>query len=327
MFSSSCLRFSGRRLVLSAAALMALVVCSGPAAAAPVPALIYGVDNESDIYEINPVAQTSVLALAKAVVSGTSNSLAYDGTRDQLFFIGAGTSLYYWPKGSGSVQSLGSVPGNPSDPNNAAFYNDAYWYFDFNSNDLYKLSLSYSGGLPSLSGTTMYAIAGMNLPPSGTVGLNTNTFGDIAINANTGMLYASTTRGRFYSLNLNGDPTTTFAEILPATAPSGTSNTYGMQLSFNTDFSVLYGHSYETGEWYTVNVVDGSTTTISGFVTTPAAGKGFRDLGGAAVAVPEPPTFAAVMVALSGSAGWRACRRRKRQACSLGASVRPTDRR
>lgn len=279
------------------------------ACAAPSPTLIYGVDNAANVWEVDPVSQTSVLAIETTLTSGTCNSLAYDTVRDQLFFVGQGTQLYYWQKGAGSVQPVGAVPGNPNDPNNAAFYNGSYWYFDFNSNDFYKLAFSYAGSVPSISGTTLYVINGMNLPPSGTVGLNTNTFGDVAIDATSGILYASTTRGRFYSLNLNGDPTNTFTEILPATAPSGTDNTYGLQLSFNSDYSELYGHSYETGEWFTVNRLTGAATSI-GYATTPTGGKGFRDLGGAAI-VPEPRVHAvtAAVVALGG--GWRVLRRRK----------------
>lgn len=295
--------------------LAAAVAASWPLAASAVPAsaLIYGVDNNADIYEVDPVAKTSVLRLSNALTSGTSNSLAYDSAREQLFFIGTGTSLYSWTRGAGSVQNIGGVPGNPNDPNNAAFYNDAYWYFDFNSSDLYKLSLSYSGGVPSISGTTLYSINGMNLPPTGTVGLNTNTFGDIAINTLTGMLYASTTRGRFYSVNLNGDPTNSFTEIAPAIAPAGTDNTYGLQLAFNTDSSVLYGHSYESGDWYTVALADGTRTPIS-FTTTPSGGKGFRDLGGSAAAVPDPPTLGLAVMGMSGCAGWTFRSNRKRRA-------------
>jgi hypothetical protein len=88
----------------------------------------------------------------------------------------------------------------------------------------------------------------------------------------------------------------------------------GLQLAFNTDYSVLYGHSYEDGAWYEVSTGNGGRTLISDFTTTPSGGKGFRDLGGAAItAVPEPSTVALACVGAGGLA-WRVLRRRRRAA-------------
>jgi hypothetical protein len=96
-------------------------------------------------------------------------------------------------------------------------------------------------------------------------------------------------------------------------APLGITNDLGLQLSFNTDYSVLYGHSYETGAWYEVGLADGARTSID-YATTPVEGKGFRDLGGAAItAVPEPSTVALACVGAGGLA-WRVLRRRRRGA-------------
>lgn len=299
-------------LVLAGLAVAVLVPAA--AVADPVVPLIYGVDNVNDIYQIDPVSKTSSRVLVQPT-GGASNSLAYDSSRSQLFFIGPDNGLKYWVKDSGTTASAVAGTTLPTpDPNNAAYYNNAYWFFQFNSNVLNKVNLSYAGSgtaaVPSISSIDTFSINGMNLPDPGP-GLNTNTFGDIAINETTGMLYASTTRGRFYSLNLNGDPTNTFSEIAAATAPSGTDNTYGLQLSFDTTFSTLYGHSYENGAWYTVSTVSGSTTLIDGFTTLPAGGKGFRDLGGAAVAaVPEPSAVALAGIGIGGLA-WRLLRRRR----------------
>jgi len=296
------------------AAVIAVAAGAAPAWAEPVvPAFIYGIDNNNDIWEIDPVAKTSSLALAQP--SGTSNSLAYDTARNDLFFIGPDLKLKYWSRENGTT--VGNVSETPvvlaNNANNAAYYNNAYWFFDFNSNVLNKISLSYTGtgatAVPSISATQTFSIDGMNLP--GPDGINTNTFGDIAINATTGILYASTTRGRFYSLNVSDDPTTTFTELA---APLGTSNLLGLQLAFNTDYSVLYGHSYEDGAWYEVSTGNGGRTLISDFTTTPSGGKGFRDLGGAAItAVPEPSTVALACVGAGGLA-WRVLRRRRRAA-------------
>lgn len=301
------------------AAVIAVAAGAAPAWAEPLaPAFIYGIDNNNDIWEIDPVAKKSTLALVQP--SGTSNSLAYDTVRNDLFFIGSDLKLKYWSRESGTT--VGNVSETPvvlaNNANNAAYYNNAYWFFDFNSNVLNKISLSYTGtgatAVPSISGTAAYSIAGMDLPnaidPNAT-GANTNTFGDIAINANTGILYASTTRGRFYSLNVSDDPTSTFTQLA---APLGITNDLGLQLAFNTDYSVLYGHSYEDGAWYAVDVGNGNRTLISGFTTTPVDLKGFRDLGGAAItAVPEPSSIALACVGAGGLA-WRVLRRRRRAA-------------
>lgn len=290
------------------AATTALSAWAGP----PASAYIYGIDNNNDIYEIDPVAKTSTLALVQPA-GGFSNSLAFDTNRNHLFFVGPDNGLKYWVQGSGSAGlSVGGSPAVGTDPNNAAYYNNAYWFFDFNSNVLNRWNLGYSGtgasGVPSVTSTQTYLIASMFLPASGTTGLNTNTFGDIAINASTGILYASTTRGRFYSLDLTSDPTNTFTELA---AGLGLSNTLGLQLSFNTDYSTLYGHSYEDGTWYTVAAADGARTLITDFSTTPFGGKGFRDLGGAAVtAVPEPSSIVLTCVGAGGLA-WRYLRRRR----------------
>lgn len=291
----------------SVAAAVAFGAASAWAGPPPAPAYIYGVDNNNDIYEINPIAKTSTLALVQPA-GGFSNSLAFDTNRNQLFFIGPDNGLKYWVQGSGTTANAVSTPGLVEfDPNNAAYYNNSYWFFEFNSNILKQVNLAYTGtgssAVPSISSVDSFEISGMSLPPTGSVN-NTNTFGDIAINPNTGMLYASTSRGRFYSVDLS---TKGFTELA---ASLGNDNTVGLQLAFNTDYSVLYGHSYETGNWYEVSLADGGRTSID-FSTTPFGGKGFRDLGGSAVAaVPEPSSVALACFGAGGLA-WRLLRRRR----------------
>jgi len=300
-------------LVLAGLAVAILVPAA--AVAEPVVPLIYGVDNANDIYQIDPVAKTSSRILEQPT-GGASNSLAYDSSRSHLFFIGPDNGLKYWLKDSGTTVSAVAGATLPTpDPNNAAYYGNAYWFFQFNSNVLNKVNLSYAGSgtsaVPSISSIDTFTINGMNLPNAvdpNAVGFNTNTFGDIAINPNTGILYASTSRGRFYSVNLG---TNTFKELA---ASLGNDNTVGLQLAFNTDYSILYGHSYETGLWYEVSLTDGARTPITDFSTTPFGGKGFRDLGGSAVAaVPEPSSVALACVGAGGLA-WRLMRRRRQAA-------------
>jgi len=303
---------NAHRLVGMAAVAAIIVTTAATAWADPLPpAFLYGIDNNNDIYEIDPVAKTSTLALAQPA-GGFSNSLAFDTNRNQLFFIGPDNGLKYWVQGSGTTASAVSGPGLVEvDPNNAAYHNNAYWFFEFNSNILKQVNLTYTGtgssAVPSISSVDLFEITGMGLPPTGSVN-NTNTFGDIAINPTTGTLYASTSRGRFYSVDL---ATKTFTQLA---ASLGNDNTVGLQLSFNTDYSVLYGHSYEDGAWYEVSTINGARTLIPGFSTTPFGSKGFRDLGGSAVAaVPEPSSIALACVGAGGLA-WRVLRRRRRAA-------------
>lgn len=138
------------------------------------------------------------------------------------------------------------------------------------TNVLVKLSLTYNTGVPSVSAKNTYSVGSMNLPSVGTVGPNTNTFGDIAINNNTGTLYASTSRGRFYSVNLTS-PTTGFTEIV---ASPGNDRTVGLQLVYNNSTNVLYGHNHKSGDWYTINTSTGAKTPLD--LNTSL----FRDIAG-----------------------------------------------
>ncbi len=252
------------------------------------PMKIYGIDNNNDIYEINPITKTLKKVRANTINSSAanpvSNSLAYDPAREHVLFVGPDLRLKCWARSTDTVTDVGSL-GVTSDPSNADFFNNAYWYFTARTNILNKVKLSYdSSGIPSVSQITQYHINGMNLPSSHS-GPNGNAYGDIAINQNTGILYASTTFSRFFSLDLNGDPTNTFHEI-----KAGTNDTSAnLQITFNTDDNMLYGHSNTSGRWYIINVSNGERTATD-FVTltapassaTGAPLQGFRDLGGAA---------------------------------------------
>lgn len=212
-------------------------------------------------------------SLAFSSVAGTNpNSLAYDDGNQTLFFIKSSDLKLYWIQSGDTSASIVAGFSPPlNQPANAAYYNNAIWYFEFNSNVLVKVSLSYTGGVPSVSGTTTYTVSGMNLPAAGTVGDNTNTFGDIAIDGNTGTLYACTSRGRIYSISLSS-PTNSFSQIL---ASPGNDKSVGLQLVYNNSTNVLYGHNHKTGAWYTINKTNGARTQLD--VSTGL----FTDLGGA----------------------------------------------
>ena len=250
-----------------------------------VPSYIYGIDDQNDIWQVDPIpGQQSAESTFSTGLSGNPNAVAFDRGRDQLFFLGGlnvneTNDLYMWnkPLGSGPgafqlITTSGNLGISSTAVYNAAYYNDAFWFFKEGTNQLVKASLSYSGTsvgtVPTFSSTTTYTVAGA---PND----STNGFGDIAINADTGMLYAATSSGLFYSVNLLTDPAAGYSSIKAG-------GNISLQISFNEDYSVLYGHNYNTAAWYTVDVRTGDVTDL-GFAT-PAngvSGVGFRDLGGA----------------------------------------------
>ena len=271
---------------------------------------VYGVDVANDFWEINPVSQTTTKVLTSAEIGQTANALATDTARGHVFFVNAANTFDYWETATNTVKSVqGLSLGLTADPNNAAFYNDAFWYFEHNSNILKEAQLTYIGSdpltaTPFVTSINSYAVLGMSA-----FGINTNTFGDIAIDTNTGTLYASTSRGRFYTVDL-ASPITSFTEIV---ASPGNDRKVGLQLSFDDLTGTLYGTNYRDGNWYTINTTTGALTQIAGFNTLVAGGVGFRDLGGAAP-VPEPSTFGLAAVGLVGGLGYTGLRRRRRLA-------------
>ena len=304
MFANCC-----RVLVASLAVglTIGLALAVGPVAASPiVPSYIYGIADDNQIWQINPVpGQQSFQSSYNTGLTGQSNAVAFDRGRDQLLFLDVTNNLYLWNKPLGGsptafqqIATSSSLGIASSLVYNASYYNDGFWFFKEATNDLVKASLTYSssavGTVPTFSGTTSYTLTG---PSPSTV----NGFGDIAINANTGILYAATSTGLFYSVDLSS-PTTSYNEI------KSLGGNISLQLSFNEDYSILYGHNYGSGAWYTVDVATGNLTDLNYATIVPGTGHGFRDLAGASVvsvAVPEidPGVCGSAIALLLGALG------------------------
>ena len=296
------------------ASAVACVLVAGFAAshATPVAAdavsYIYGIDDNNVIWELNPIGQTATpvfTAQGQLGISGSANSnaFAYDNTRENMLFLnGSGTSstLYVWNKPTNSLSiaataaQLGLVSGSNQQPANAA-YNSAdggYYFFEDGTSDLYKIDFTYSGAIPTFSNRTVTTVG---------AGYANFSYGDIVIDptSGSGVLYGSATSGDFFSVDL-ADPANSYNNI---NNTNGLSPTTGLQLSFNTDYTQLYGHVFSTAAWYVVNTNDG--TVGSSIWTSPVA---FRDLGGASLtqsAVPEidPAAFGGVLALVMGSLG------------------------
>lgn len=274
--------------ILAVVAVLAVVLVPAPREAeAQTPSgVIYGIDDNSTIWEIDPVNRT-INVVNETGLSGLSNSMGYDSVRDQFFFIWTSTgdaiqnSLRFWDRSNtgpttvpevANQINMGLTPGT-AQPANAAFYDDAYWFIPSGSSILHKVEFNYTGDAPTGTTLDVYDLSTYVAPtyiPGG--------FGDIAI-TNTGILYGSQGQGgRFFSINLSLLGSTAniiYTEIKPPEV--GVS---GLQLSFSSDYSTLYGHFTEGGTWHTVDVTTGDITSLD-FATAVTGARGFRDLGGA----------------------------------------------
>lgn len=315
---SQVLRTNGNRFsivwkVVRLAAAAACVVLTGTrdSAGAGV-SYIYGIDDANFVWEVDPVGKTYRQELSTGL-TGQSNAFAYDTGRDDMYFLSSDKDLYYWNHGStftklanAAALGLSSV----TQPANAAYYADAYWFFNEGTNTLNKAALSYAGNAPTaVASVTSYAISGI----PGTL-TSSNTFGDIAINGNSGVLYAATVSGLFYSVDLGALSAGAGAASVIKAAGSNPS----LQIAFSSDYATLYATNYAGGQWYTMDVPSGNLTAIVGLQTKLDGTNGFRDLGGSSISpVPEPSTWALLAVAtgLIGVQRWRGVGRR-RLACA-----------
>ena len=344
----------------TAIALTAGVSCA--AALNPLPTraanTFYGVDNDNNIWEVDPVKKFNVLIneVGRTIplcdntpgclnVSSGSNGIAYDTARDHLFFFynpnGTGAAqpwdLRFWNRKSFGTSSLSIVPGasGTNIPANAAYYDNAIWYFDggTTSQNLNKLSLEYNGNQDQILSSSLitYTLGGFAEPVYPAAG-----YGDIAINILTGVLYGSQVNGNYFKIDLNqlGDPDSSVYTSLGTTQTLNETGTdfvnSGLQLSFNADYTKLYGtrfcnaasncSGYDTNS-FLAQAGDGLFFEILDFDSYQefrqfdldtllfASSPGYRDLGGATAnaIVPGPLPI----LGIGGAFGWSRRIRRK----------------
>ena len=299
-----------RTVACAAALVMGVAVMPFANANSLSPALIYGVTTTNDINLFDVQGQSFSFVATSLSTGVKANGFATDRIRNNLFYFGSNGDLYYYNTTSGGAGTVAAAStfGNSADfpPEDASFYNGAFWYIgkgdDFD-NKLYQVPITYTGNVPSFSGTpTAYQLSASG----STSGMG---FGDIAIHRDTGILYGSTTPGSgglFFTLDMN---TLNPSATNPVNVISS-GNPISVQLAFSEDFSTLYGQEYRvnsldptnpaltSGFWYSVDTTSGIYNSLS-FATSP----GMRDLGGVA-AVPEPGTFLLATVGFAVALAW-----------------------
>lgn len=108
-------------------------------------------------------------------LTGLSNAFAYDTARQQFWFVDANRNLQLWNGGSALITVAPARTIGTTQPANAAYFNNSFWYFTDATATLNRIPLSYTDPLMPTAGVKeTFTVSGITA--------NTNTFGDIAIN-------------------------------------------------------------------------------------------------------------------------------------------------
>lgn len=253
----------------------------------------YTVGTDNNIYEISDTGTKRAVRDVSAITGTTSsnaiNGIAFDSARGHVFFVapnpsGSGLgSLWYWNQVTDSTPvNLGQL--TTSRPDNGAYWNNAYWYIMPGTHTLVRVALQYDGsGTPTMvsNGISSATLTG-GIPTT-----NNNYIGDIAITGN-GTLYATVSNGSmFYNLTLPSGPLS--GTIAATNIGSVGSPIVGrLQIAFGPAGTALYGQSFDTGQWYTVNTSNGILTPLSYSTIINGGTTGFQDVTGVSAA-PSPP--------------------------------------
>ncbi len=260
---------------------------------ASVSVYFYTVGTDNNIYEISDTgtkrAVRDVSTLVGATPSNAINGIAFDTARGHVFFAapnpsGSGlASLWYWNQVTNSTPvNLGQL--TTSRPDNGTYWNNAYWYIMPGTHTLVRVALQYDGsGTPTMvsNGISSATLTG-GIPTT-----NNNYIGDIAITSN-GTLYATVSNGSmFYTLTL---PSGALSGTIAATniGTVGSPIVGRLQITFGPAGTMLYGQSFDNGQWYTVNTTNGILTPLSFSTLINGGTTGFQDISGVS-APPSPP--------------------------------------
>lgn len=133
---------------------------------------IYGIADDNVLDEINTVSQ-AVQPVFNTGLTGLSNAFAYDTARQQFWFVDSARMLRLWNGSSSLITVAPASTIGTTQPANAAYFNNSYWYFSDATATLNRIPLTYTNPLvPTAGSEQSFSIAGIT--PS------SNTFGNIA---------------------------------------------------------------------------------------------------------------------------------------------------
>lgn len=214
------------------------------------------------------------------------NAFAWDNDHGYAYYRTANNgSFFLWNPATSSQAAIdtSSIVGSIASSDAAAYYDGAFWFIAGSTDDLVRLTFDVSNPLaPTFTEMTVFD----NFDGTGTTSFS---FGDIVITP-SGMLYGVTSSGSFFRADVSsGTPTNYVA--LGSTGQS-------LQLGWDATTNALFGVNTTSGLWYMINLTNGALTqaTDSGNNPVSSSPQQIRDLGDS-VAIPEPATFASLLVA------------------------------
>jgi hypothetical protein len=226
--------------------------------------------SNNDILWYDPVTEFSSVFSPTGIVSSL-NGLALDRDREMLFFAATGDPPNYQERGlyymdlrynvSAKFAPLTDVGIFSNEtkaiPQNACWYKGSYWFIVTETLLLRRTIFSFDGNHPT--GVAVYSDYNIGAPPQQASFMK---FGGIDVDVFTDILYASTTRGQFFTVDLTNlaAPALPFNDIVPVAAASARPS---LQIAFNVAYTVLYGQYQIDGTWYTINKSTGALTTLS----------------------------------------------------------------
>ena len=159
-------------------------------------AYVFGIDDDNNIWEINPEAKTTTLIHNTGLTTKNgSNGVGYDQTSDNILFF-YDNSLYSWKRNSRETVRKHEINANAG---NAAGHAGSLWYI--NGTNLKRINLQslQDNGTLTNNDISTYQLSESGYPGGG--------FGDIAISQD-GILYGSRTgtgnNSGLFSIDISG---------------------------------------------------------------------------------------------------------------------------
>ncbi|MCL9816992.1 hypothetical protein [Natronocalculus amylovorans] len=218
---------------------------------------VYGTGFDDELYKIEISDNPGITATSLGELEGndevdtTPNAVSYDAGNKRMYYTvddsnDGRSKLWFFNKDSDNKPANSDGKRlNGDRVVGSSWYEDEYYYIPNHDDTVYKVGFNIDGTVDE--NTKIDEFEEFNDGDS-------YTFGDIAIDSE-GMLYASTTEGDFFSLNLessDGEFKDDYGD--------GAGN---LQLGFSGEEGdqTLYGHDAGDGEFYEITIDGGNITT------------------------------------------------------------------